>query len=255
MEVPAPQAGVVKELKVKLGDRVSEGSPIIVLESREPPLHSTESPSPRCAVDSTRRRRRQLDSARSSAPPARRSRQLRRRNRRRIAVTDVGSGAEHPREAARESVGAEVRPRARRRSELGQGQRTQRPNLPGRRAERSSRTPLRIRRRRREDRHPSICSRGPRSISRSSAQSRRRPLSRIRSLSKANLARNWVMIPHVTQFDEADVTELEEFRKEVNEAQANGEAEGDDARLRAQSAGPGADRISRVQRVARRRRI
>ncbi len=44
-----------------------------------------------------------------------------------------------------------------------------------------------------------------------------RPLSRIRKLSKANLARNWVMIPHVTQFDEADVTELEEFRKEINQ--------------------------------------
>ena len=34
------------------------------------------------------------------------------------------------------------------------------------------------------------------------------PLSRIRKLSKANLARNWVMIPHVTQHDEADITEL-----------------------------------------------
>ena len=33
MEVPAPQAGMVKELKVKLGDKVSEGSPIVVLET------------------------------------------------------------------------------------------------------------------------------------------------------------------------------------------------------------------------------
>ena len=33
MEVPAPQAGVVRELKVKVGDKVSEGSPIIVLEA------------------------------------------------------------------------------------------------------------------------------------------------------------------------------------------------------------------------------
>jgi pyruvate dehydrogenase E2 component (dihydrolipoamide acetyltransferase) len=36
---------------------------------------------------------------------------------------------------------------------------------------------------------------------------------RIRKLSAANLHRNWVMIPHVTQFDEADITELEAFRK------------------------------------------
>jgi len=48
-----------------------------------------------------------------------------------------------------------------------------------------------------------------------------KPLSRIRKISKANLARNWVMIPHVTQFDEADVTELEAFRNEINEANSN----------------------------------
>jgi pyruvate dehydrogenase E2 component (dihydrolipoamide acetyltransferase) len=40
-----------------------------------------------------------------------------------------------------------------------------------------------------------------------------RALSRIRKLSGANLHRNWVSIPHVTQFDEADITELEAFRK------------------------------------------
>ena len=39
------------------------------------------------------------------------------------------------------------------------------------------------------------------------------PLSRIQKLSGAYLARNWVMIPHVTQHDEADITELEAFRK------------------------------------------
>jgi len=37
--------------------------------------------------------------------------------------------------------------------------------------------------------------------------------SRIKKLSAANLHRNWVMIPHVTQFDEADITDLEAFRK------------------------------------------
>ena len=37
--------------------------------------------------------------------------------------------------------------------------------------------------------------------------------SRIKKLSAANLHRNWVMIPHVTQFDQADITELEAFRK------------------------------------------
>ena len=40
-----------------------------------------------------------------------------------------------------------------------------------------------------------------------------KPRSRIKKLSGANLHRNWVMIPHVTQFDEADITDLEAFRK------------------------------------------
>jgi pyruvate dehydrogenase E2 component (dihydrolipoamide acetyltransferase) len=43
-----------------------------------------------------------------------------------------------------------------------------------------------------------------------------RPLSRIRKISGANLARNWVMIPHVTQFDEADITDLEALRVALN---------------------------------------
>ena len=41
-------------------------------------------------------------------------------------------------------------------------------------------------------------------------------LSRIQKLSGKNLHRNWVQIPHVTQFDEADITTLEQFRKEQN---------------------------------------
>ena len=45
-----------------------------------------------------------------------------------------------------------------------------------------------------------------------------KPLSRIKKIAGANLHRNWVMIPHVTQFDEADITELEALRKESNEA-------------------------------------
>jgi pyruvate dehydrogenase E2 component (dihydrolipoamide acetyltransferase) len=45
-------------------------------------------------------------------------------------------------------------------------------------------------------------------------------LSRIKRLSGPNLHRNWVMIPHVTQHDEADVTELEAFRVQVNQAEA-----------------------------------
>jgi pyruvate dehydrogenase E2 component (dihydrolipoamide acetyltransferase) len=44
--------------------------------------------------------------------------------------------------------------------------------------------------------------------------------SRIQRISAPNIARNWVMIPHVTQNDEADITELEAWRKRLNEEQA-----------------------------------
>jgi len=42
------------------------------------------------------------------------------------------------------------------------------------------------------------------------------PLPRIRKISGANLARNWAMIPHVTQHDEADITDLEALRVQLN---------------------------------------
>jgi pyruvate dehydrogenase E2 component (dihydrolipoamide acetyltransferase) len=44
----------------------------------------------------------------------------------------------------------------------------------------------------------------------------RKPLSRIAKIAGQNLARNWVLIPHVTQLEDADVTGLEEFRKAIN---------------------------------------
>jgi pyruvate dehydrogenase E2 component (dihydrolipoamide acetyltransferase) len=49
---------------------------------------------------------------------------------------------------------------------------------------------------------------------------------RIQKISAPGLARNWVMIPHVTQFDEADITELEAFRAHVNEENARGGSSG-----------------------------
>jgi pyruvate dehydrogenase E2 component (dihydrolipoamide acetyltransferase) len=47
-----------------------------------------------------------------------------------------------------------------------------------------------------------------------------KPLTRIQKISGPALTRNWVMIPHVTQFDEADITDLEAFRAKVNEENA-----------------------------------
>ena len=54
----------------------------------------------------------------------------------------------------------------------------------------------------------------------------RKPLSRIQKISGANLARNWAMIPHVTQFDRADITGLEDLRVELNDENAKAIAAG-----------------------------
>ena len=56
------------------------------------------------------------------------------------------------------------------------------------------------------------------------------PLSRIQKLSGANLARNWAMIPHVTQHDDADITELEALRVALNEENAKAAGKGNAAK-------------------------
>ena len=53
-----------------------------------------------------------------------------------------------------------------------------------------------------------------------------KPLSRIQKISGANLARNWAMIPHVTQHDDADITELEALRVALNDENAKAIAAG-----------------------------
>ncbi|WP_240095773.1 dihydrolipoyllysine-residue acetyltransferase [Thermomonas flagellata] len=58
-----------------------------------------------------------------------------------------------------------------------------------------------------------------------------RPLSRIQKISGANLARNWAMIPHVTQHDAADITELEALRVALNEENAKAIAAGKAGKL------------------------
>ncbi|QYR52912.1 dihydrolipoyllysine-residue acetyltransferase [Lysobacter soyae] len=58
-----------------------------------------------------------------------------------------------------------------------------------------------------------------------------KPLSRIQKISGANLARNWAMIPHVTQFDRADITSLEELRVSLNNENAKAIAAGKAGKL------------------------
>ena len=73
MEVPAPAGGTVKELQVKLGDKVGEGTVILTMEAAPP------QPQPRSAAAPTRRRRRKAAAA-PAAEPQRRCRDSARRS-------------------------------------------------------------------------------------------------------------------------------------------------------------------------------
>ncbi len=221
MEVPSPAAGVVKSMRVKVGDKVSEGSVVLVMEASEeaagkpaakapaaaapapqpaPAASPTPAPAPArapVAAESLPPRRPPVseEPVAESAAPAHASPGVRRFARElgvdlarvkgsgpkaRILKEDVQAFVKD----ALSGAGAEA-PRAAGGglAELG---------LPA---------------------WPKVdfAKFGPVEL---------QPLSRIKKISGPALARNWVMIPHVTQFDEADITDLEAFRARVNEENA-----------------------------------
>ena len=220
MDVPSPVAGMVKEVKVKLGDKVAEG----IADRR---ARSGRAPRPPRAGAAQRRTRagsgaRQPRPCRAVPPaPAPAPRRLGRRSSRRAAAAPVDGGGLQG--GARVAVGAQVRARARRRPRARRRAPARKDASCRRTCRASSRTVM-------SGAGPRP--RRPRAASAAAARStccpwptvdfakfgpvETRPLSRIKKISGANLARNWVMIPHVTQFDEADITDLEAFRVALN---------------------------------------
>jgi pyruvate dehydrogenase E2 component (dihydrolipoamide acetyltransferase) len=230
MEVPSPASGTVKELRVKVGDKVSQGSLVLVLEpgdakgkAQQPASQADRgatpqpiAPQPSAPVAAPARAQppsasapqpqRAPEQAAPSGPPQAR------------AVDEEGFGKAHASPSVRrlarefgvdlskvkgsgpkdrilkENVQAYVkaelaRPRG---AEGGTGIGL---NLP---------PPPQV----------DFAKFGP---------VKTQPLSRIKKLSGAFLHRNWLTIPHVTQHDEADITELEAFRKsQSDEAKAQG---------------------------------
>jgi pyruvate dehydrogenase E2 component (dihydrolipoamide acetyltransferase) len=200
MDVPSPYAGVIKEMKVKLGDKVSQGSLILLLESdvadaseknqpaaqTPPALIVTPAATPAAAKPATvvaqapqaPQAALAADAKAHASPAIRRfARELG------VQVGQVkGSGAKG--RVTKEDVqlfvkAALVQPRG---SAGGNGLQV-----------------LAL---------PVV------DFAKFGAIETR-PLSRIKKIAGANLHRNWVTIPHVTQFDEADITEMEAFRKEL----------------------------------------
>jgi pyruvate dehydrogenase E2 component (dihydrolipoamide acetyltransferase) len=207
MEIPSPAAGVVKELKVKVGDKVSQGSPVLVLEAAgaeaapaapaSAPAKASE-PAPTPAAPAAVPETRQMTIPRPEPVPSEPQE----------ATTAKPHASPSVRKFARE-LGvdlAKVRasgPKARVLHEdvqafvkgvMAQG------GAPQAAAPRGGALPFNL------PAWPEVdfAKFGPVEA---------KPLSRIQKLSGANLHRNWVSIPHVTQFDEADITDLEAFRK------------------------------------------
>ena len=216
MDVPAPAAGVVKELKVKLGDKVSEGSVVLVLEPSEaaspkpaavagapvapatlPPPTQTATPrTPPEAVPvaaSPRPAPVPAEPVAESGTPAHASPGVRRFARELGVDLAKLKGSAAKGRIVKEDIQAFVKDAL-----SGTG---------AARATGGGFADLGLPAWPRVD----FAKFGPVEV---------QPLSRIKKISGPVLARNWVMIPHVTQFDEADITDLEAFRARVNEENA-----------------------------------
>jgi pyruvate dehydrogenase E2 component (dihydrolipoamide acetyltransferase) len=199
MEIPSPAAGVVRELRVKTGDKVSEGAAILVLQAS-----GTGTPAEALPV------------AASTSAPA-----LVAVAAAAVAVAPLPPVPREPREATQSKPHASpsVRKFAR---ELGVDLARVRGSGPKARilhadvqafvkgalaavpaaapAAKGGALPFNL------PAWPDVdfAKFGPVEV---------KPLTRLQKLSGPNLHRNWVSIPHITQFDEADITDLEAFRK------------------------------------------
>jgi pyruvate dehydrogenase E2 component (dihydrolipoamide acetyltransferase) len=211
MEVPAPFSGVVKDMKVKVGDKVSEGVLILTLEAQDgtspqPPAKPATAPAAlvSAAPPPSAPAQPQPQAAPSATPSTLTGAMAL------AAVDEVGFAHTHAspgvRRFARE-LGVDLTrvkgagPKGRILKDDVQGYvkaALARP-APAMAGGGLSVLPL-----------PAVdfSKFGPTEV---------KPLSRIKKISGANLHRNWVTIPHVTQNDEADITELEAFRKQMSD--------------------------------------
>ncbi|AXK65932.1 dihydrolipoyllysine-residue acetyltransferase [Burkholderia sp. IDO3] len=201
MDVPSPAAGVVKEIKVKVGDSVSEGTLIVLLEAAGAPAAAApqaSAPAPAAAAPAPAKA---APAPAAAAPAAAASGEYR-----------ASHASPSVRKFARE-LGVEVArvqgsgPKGRITKDditgFVKGVMTGQRAAPGAAAAPAGGGELNLLPWPKVD----FSKFGPFEA---------KPLSRIKKISGANLHRNWVMIPHVTNNDEADITELEALRVQLN---------------------------------------
>jgi pyruvate dehydrogenase E2 component (dihydrolipoamide acetyltransferase) len=219
MDVPAPSAGTVKEVRIKVGDRVSEGTVVLLLEPAG------------AAAEGEVAKQAEPSASLPSPPPGERARERGQPEERRPSPQPSplqGEGAEStaaaPRAeakpaAARVHASPTVRKLAR---ELGVDLGQVKGSGPkGRILHQDVQAYVKevmsgaaVAR----DAGPGLSlPPWPKVDFAKFGPVETKPLTRIQKIAGPALARNWVMIPHVTQFDEADVTDLEAFRVQLNE--------------------------------------
>ena len=210
MDVPAPVAGRVQQVKVKPGDKVSEGSLILLLEARAEPDAGGAGAASATSTPATARRA--CSSPRAGSSPPRRQqlpRRPARRRRPRAAAPARGSGsAAAVDEAAfsRAYASPSVRKFARELgADLGKVTGT---GPKGRITQEDVKAYVKRILTARPRRHRR-CPRWRKSISRKFGAVEIKPLSRIQRISGARLQASWLNLPHVTQHEDADITDLE----------------------------------------------
>ncbi|MGD8861604.1 MAG: dihydrolipoyllysine-residue acetyltransferase [Myxococcales bacterium] len=216
MEIPAPEAGVIKELKVSVGDKVSQGSLIAILE---PESDSASEAEPESEPESERKPEPEPESEQEPEPEPERGRGAVTASaaaNRTVPPPPLSMPSSEPAAPERKPHATpSVRKLAR---ELG----VDLAHVPG--TGRKGRIL-------KEDvqgyvKH-AMATAGtatgsgfafpelPEIDFSQFGEVSFQPLTKIQKVSGRNLHRSWVSIPHVTQFDEADITELEEFRKKM----------------------------------------
>jgi pyruvate dehydrogenase E2 component (dihydrolipoamide acetyltransferase) len=212
MEVPAPFDGTVKELKVKVGDEVSEGTVIALVEvagAAAAPAPSAPAPATGKPVEQGGPKVEQPAPAPAVQPASAGPRPP--FDARIVMPGDVPYASPAVRAFARE-LGVDVAQV----KGTGRGGRIQREDVAAwvKHALASGARP---------SEGGASAGNGlsllpwPKVDFAKFGQIEEKPLSRIKKISGANLARNWAVIPHVTQHEDADITELEAFRKQLGE--------------------------------------
>ena len=230
IEVPSPFSGVVKDVSVKVDDKVSEGTPVLEMEvsatesaaSAEPSVTAQVPSPPEAQPQAQPQLQQTMDAAENPRPAPGPIAEVSDSALALSALRQPESKTPPPDEAmfAKAHAGPAVRRLAR---ELGVNLGLVKGTGPKQRILKEdvqAYVKAELARPRGEVAlgWSLICCRGRDIDFAKFGRVELRPLSRIKKIAGANLHRNWVMIPHVTQFDEADITELEALRKESNQS-------------------------------------